>query len=172
MERSIGFLYYSFKIFRRFWLAPIPRLILHNQLALTIFSKWTKTNGLHGYIQRRKSHFLTKSERKKYKNTFNISFDEIYLLFEEYLQGETSVWKPCREIGQRFEKTLQGGSLVQNLETFWMINKTIVNLAFVGCEELLMQISENVIHLGLQPRWITSSSICGIILHNLLSLIQ
>ena len=172
MERSISFLYYSFKIFRRFWLAPIPRLILHNQLALTIFSKWTKTNGLHGYIQRQKSHFLTKSERKKYKNTFNISFDEIYLLFEEYLQGETSVWKPCREIGQRFEKTLQGGSLVQNLETFWMINKTIVNLVFVGCEELLMQISENVIHLGLQPRWITSSSICGIILHNLLSLIQ
>ena len=172
MERSISFLYYSFKIFRRFWLAPIPRLILHNQLALTIFSKWTKTNGLHGYIQRRKSYFLTKSERKKYKNTFNISFDEIYLLFEEYLPGETSVLKPCREIGQRFGKTLQGGSLVQNLETFWMINKTIVNLAFVGCEELLMQTSENVIHLGLQPRWITSSSICGIILHNLLSLIQ
>ena len=130
MERSISFLYYWFKIFRRFWLAPIPRLILHNQLALTIFSKWTKTNGLHGYIQRRKSHFLTKSERKKYKNTFNISFDEIYLLFEEYLQGETSVWKPCREIGQRFEKTLQGGSLVQNLETFWMINKTIIEFGF------------------------------------------
>ena len=172
MERGISFRYYSFKIFRRFWLAPIPPLILHNQPALTIFSKWTKTNGLHGYIQRRKSHFLTKSERKKYKNTFNISFDEIYLLFEEYLQGETSVLKPCREIGQRFEKSLRGGSLVQNLETFWMINKTIVNLAFVGCEELLMQISENVIHLGLQPRWITSSSICGIILHNLLSLIQ
>ena len=130
MERSISFLYYSFKIFRRFWLAPIPRLILHNQLALTIFSKWTKTNGLHGYIQRRKSYFLTKSERKKYKNTFNISFDEIYLLFEEYLQGETSVLKPCREIGQRFEKTLQGGSLVQNLETFWIINKTVIEFGF------------------------------------------
>ena len=172
MERGISFLYYSFKIFRRFWLAPMSRLIFHNQLALTIFSKWTNTNGLHGYIQRRKSYFLTRPERKKYKNTLNISFDEIYLLFEEYLQGETSVLKPCREIGQRFEKSLQGGSLVQNLETFWMINKTIVNLVFVGCEELLMQISENVIHLGLQPRWTTSSSICGIILHNLLSLIQ
>ena len=120
----------------------------------------------------KKTYFLTNSERKKYKNTLNISFDGIYLLFEEYLQGETSVLKPCREIGQRFEKSLQGGSLVQNLETFWMINKTIVNLVFVGCEELLMQISENVIHLGFQPRWITSSSICGIILHNLLSLIQ
>ena len=124
MERGISFLYYLFKIFRRFWLTPIPRLILRNQLALTIFSKWTKTNGLHGYIQRQKS------ERKKYKNTLNISFDEIYLLFEEYLQGETSVLKPCREIGQRFEKTLQGGSLVQNLETFWIINKTVIEFGF------------------------------------------
>ena len=66
----------------------------------------------------KKTYFLTNSERKKYKNTLNISFDGIYLLFEEYLQGETSVLKPCREIGQRFEKSLQGGSLVQNLETF------------------------------------------------------
>ena len=31
--------HYSFKIFRRFWLAPISRLILHNQLVLTIFGK-------------------------------------------------------------------------------------------------------------------------------------
>ena len=120
MERGISFLYYSFKILRRFWLAPISRLILYNQLALTIFNKWTNTNGLHGYIQRRKSYFLTKPERKKYKNTLTISFDEIYLLFEEYLQGETSVLKPCRE----------GGSLVRILETFWMINKTIIEFGF------------------------------------------
>ena len=66
----------------------------------------------------KKTYFLTNSERKKYKNTLNISFDGIYVLFEEHLQGETSVLKPCREIGQRFEKSLQGGSLVQNLETF------------------------------------------------------
>ena len=32
--------YYSFKIFRRFWLAPISRLILHNHLALTIFGRF------------------------------------------------------------------------------------------------------------------------------------
>ena len=31
--------YYSFKMFRRFWLAPTPRLILHNQLAHTIFGR-------------------------------------------------------------------------------------------------------------------------------------
>ena len=30
---------YSFKIFRRFWLAQIPRLILHNQPTLTKFGK-------------------------------------------------------------------------------------------------------------------------------------
>ena len=133
MERALGknnFLYYSFKIFRRFLLAPILRPILHNQLALTIFGKWTKTNGLHGYIQRGNSYFLTKSERKKYKNTLNISFDRIYVLFEEYLQGETSALKPCREIGQRFEKSLRGGSLVQNLETVWMINKTVIEIGF------------------------------------------
>ena len=130
MEKGLSFLYYSFKIFRRFWLAAMSRLIFHNQLALTIFSKWTNTNGLHGYIQRRKSYFLTRPERKKYKTTLNISFDEIYLLFEEYLQGETSVLKPCREIGQRFEKSLRGGSLVQNLETFWMINKTVIEFGF------------------------------------------
>ena len=29
-------IYYSLKIFRRSWLVPIPRLILHNQLVLTI----------------------------------------------------------------------------------------------------------------------------------------
>ena len=32
-------LYYSFEIFRCFWLAPFPWLILHNQLALTIFGR-------------------------------------------------------------------------------------------------------------------------------------
>ena len=31
--------YYSFKIFHRFWLAKIPWLILHNQLALTKFGR-------------------------------------------------------------------------------------------------------------------------------------
>ena len=31
--------YFSFKIFHRFWLAKIPWLILHNQLALTKFGR-------------------------------------------------------------------------------------------------------------------------------------
>ena len=58
------------------------------------------------------------------------------------------ILKPCQEIGQSFEERLRGKH-VENLEIFWMKNKTIL-----------------LLHLG----W-TSSSIC-IILHILLSLIQ
>ena len=36
--------YYPFKIFRRFRLATIPRLIRHNQLALTIFERCEQYN--------------------------------------------------------------------------------------------------------------------------------
>ena len=39
------FIYYSFKIFLLFWLAQMPRFILHNQLALTKFAingKWRR----------------------------------------------------------------------------------------------------------------------------------
>ena len=40
------------------------------------------------------------------------------ILFDEYLQDKTSVYilKACREIGQRFEKSLRGGKHVKNLE--------------------------------------------------------
>ena len=34
--------YYLFKLFLRFWLAPIRRLILHNQPALTKFGRWER----------------------------------------------------------------------------------------------------------------------------------
>ena len=51
-----------------------------------------------------------------------------------------------------------------------MNNKTIIEFVFHRMQRII-QLSEDVIHLGLQPRWITPSSIC-IILHILLSLIQ
>ena len=40
------------------------------------------------------------------------------ILFEEYLQDKTSVYilKACREIGQSFEESPQGGKPVKNLE--------------------------------------------------------
>ena len=51
-----------------------------------------------------------------------------------------------------------------------MNNKIIVEFGFHTMLRI-MQISEDVIHLDLQPRWITPFSIC-IILHILLSLDQ
>ena len=65
--------------------------------------------------------FLTKTERRKSKNTRNILLDGCYLLFEEYLHGKkTSVLYPklCREIGQSFEESLPGGSIIVN---YWVI---------------------------------------------------
>ena len=48
--------------------------------------------------------------------TQNLLLDGCYLLFEEYLQDETSVYilKTCREKGQKFEESLQGGELNNN----------------------------------------------------------
>ena len=55
-------------------------------------------------------------------------------------------------------------------EIFWMKNKAIIELGFRRIWRIL-QISEGVIHLGLQPLWITPSLICRI-LHILLSLLR
>ena len=82
--------YYSLKICRRFWLAPISRVIFHNQLRAYHFWNWLETRLLRPQtiakppksclftsglkkmaltaIRGRNSWFLTKSERKKYKN--------------------------------------------------------------------------------------------------------
>ena len=52
------------------------------------------------------AEFLIKTERKIYKKTQNILLNGCYLLFEEYLQENTSFYilKPGREIGQSFKK--------------------------------------------------------------------
>ena len=52
------------------------------------------------------AEFLIKTERKIRKNTQNILLDGCYLLFEAYLQENTSFYilKPGREIGQTFKK--------------------------------------------------------------------
>ena len=44
------------------------------------------------------AEFLTKTERRKSKNTQNILLDGYYLLFEEYLHGKKHVLypTPCR----------------------------------------------------------------------------
>ena len=51
--------------------------------------------------------------------------------------------------GQSLEESLSGGKLVKNLKIFWMIDKTIIEFGF-RLMWGIMQISEDVIHLGLQ----------------------
>ena len=40
------------------------------------------------------------------------------------------ILKLCRKIGRSLKESLQGGKLVKNLQIFWKINKTIIELRF------------------------------------------
>ena len=62
-------------------------------------------------IRRRNSLFLTKSQRKKCKNTLNISL-------KKYLQGNTSVFETVLRNRPKVVESLRGGNHVQNLGTF------------------------------------------------------
>ena len=61
------------------------------------------------------AELLTKTEWEKCKNMQNILLNGFYLLFEEYLQDETSVYilKACQEIGQSFEESLKGVGMLR-----------------------------------------------------------
>ena len=79
------------------------------------------------------AEFLIKTERKIYKKTQNILLNGCYLLFEEYLQENTSFYilKPGREIGQSFKKNvLPGGKLLIKNKHFAWIIKQLLNMAF------------------------------------------
>ena len=58
------------------------------------------------------------------------------------------ILKLCRKIGQSLEESLRGGKHVKDLKIFWMNNKTIIEFGFRRIWRI-MQISEDVIHLGL-----------------------
>ena len=51
--------------------------------------------------------------------------------------------------GQSLEESLAGGKLVKNLKIFWTNDKTIIEFGFRMMWGI-MQILEDVIHLGLQ----------------------
>ena len=108
---------------------------------------------------------------KNCKNMQDILLDESYLLFWEVSTRENICLYPCEIVPNEWslEECLQEGKLVKKLEIFWMKNKRIIEFCYCTMWKS-MQISQDVIHLGLQPWWITSSLIC-IILHILLSLI-
>ena len=128
--------HYSFKTFPRFWLAPFPWLILHNQRALTIrtFIRPGKseqfTNDSMVYLigieaswaidQRPKwrllvsedeiDEFLTKTERKKCKSAQKVLLDECDLLFWEVSARYTTFYILLHILKRRRER---GQSLVQ-----------------------------------------------------------
>ena len=60
-----------------------------------------------------KAERLTNTERKKCRNTQNISLDVIYFL--RYLQGKLTSVIPCREVGKSSKERLRG-SLLKNFE--------------------------------------------------------
>ena len=139
-----------------------------HRIHLIIHSKYfAVSNWLHSPC-----HFFI-TERKKCKNTQSILINECDQLPHKCLQEKTSVYIliPRREINQCVEKSLRGGTVCKLVDNSWMNNKAIIKFDFQMMWRI-MQISRDVIHLGLQPWWmITSSSIC-IIVHILLTGIQ
>ena len=59
----------------------------------------------------KKAELLTYTERKKCRNTQNISLDVIYFL--RYLQGKLTSMMPCRDLGESLKEHLRGVSLLK-----------------------------------------------------------
>ena len=134
--------YYSFKIFPRFWLVKTTRIIHHNQL---LFSKnyWTIDVKMTSKVQPAADYWTVDRE--------NLGTRLCYIWWAEKQRAK---WR----------------NSFKNEKIFWMNNKAMIEFGFRRIWRIL-QISEGVIHLGLRPLWITSSLICRI-LRILLSLIQ
>ena len=58
-----------------------------------------------------KAELLTNNERKKCRNTQNISLDVINFL--RYLRGKLTSVKRCREVGESLKERLRGVSLLK-----------------------------------------------------------
>ena len=77
-----------------------------------------------------------------------LSSDVVYFWGVSSRKNICYIVKPCREIGQSFEESLQEGKLVYNkLEILWMTNRTIIEFGFRKMKRI-MQILEDVFHLG------------------------
>ena len=119
---------------------------------LAVYSQWTK-KWRSRPSEDEVAEFQAKTARNKCKNKQNTSLDGSYLLFRCICKEKHlfTSWNRAEE----YATILRWGRLVKNGEIFGMNNKTI------GFHMMwrIMQISEDVIHLGLQ-----SFSSC-IILH-------
>ena len=199
----------SFKIFRCFRVAPIPRLILHNRLALTIFWRCEQytidsmvyligTRSIDGTFAWKRG-FLSNSELKQMAFTTSRRRNScIFTKTEPYYGGNARIrktycsmvviyflssickkkhlfisWNRAEKKAKVEKKVFEEVTLLSTKKYFVVschFYSTIAGFGFLIMWRI-MQISEDGIHLGLQPRCITSSSICLIFLI-ILSFIQ
>ena len=169
--------YYSFKIFRHCSLVPIPWLILHNKWAHTIFGRWEQyTINSTVYLVGHEAAWANKKWTKKMAfmaiRRWNSWTSDLNWMGEMQKYAKhiaqwilSSFWgvparwnirlypKSTPRNRPKFWRKSQGGRHVENLETFWMNNKTVIEFGYHTMWRI-MQISEDDIYLALQPRWI------------------
>ena len=107
--------YSSFKLFRRFWLArSIWWKICLKPFAPSLKKKVSRLS------EDEKAELLTNTERKKCRNTQNISHYVVYVIgFLSYLQEKlTSAVKPCQEVGKTVWK--RRSKLAENFKIFYL----------------------------------------------------
>ena len=138
--------YYSFKIFLRFWLVKAAHIINHNQLLLMKY--WTndiKSAARRKLLNRWHQNDVKSAAHRRLLNRSPRKPGERVVLFW-WAEKQRAKWR----------------NSFKNGEIFWMNNKAIIEFGFRRIRRIL-QISEDVIHLGLRPLWITPSLICRIL---------
>ena len=185
--------YYWFKIFSRFWLVKTARIIHHNQFCWTnlerIFHIEPMTKSAAGYrlLNWWRQNDVKSAARYRLLNRRPKNLRMRFKCGSRILKWGVNFYNNVREIKYYFnilrirkkrkkEAQKKGGEnspisppLDPRLRLcyFWKAEKQRAHFLRVRKYfEWILQIAERVIHLGLQPRWITPSLICKI-LHNL-----
>ena len=165
----MNIIYYLCKIFRILWLAPIPRSIRHNQPALTKFGtckQYTidsiETRLIDGIFDWKRSLLGNRPSIKKQTPFTAIRRRNIAKCLTKTEWMLSTFWgvsatknfvsflKLSQKIGQSFQESLRGDTLVENFKIFWINNKTIIEFGFRVMWRI-MQISEDVILHPSQP---------------------
>ena len=149
-------MYYSFKIFLRFWLAFNPRLIPANQQAPTNFGRrfnyWTIGIIINGRLMSHNNGFYAKQlesvqmaarfehwdkniskllDDKGSKNTKSFEGKSLAILQERNIQNPTKVEELamfCEESTMKWEPNALCVFIA--LQIFWVNNKTIIEFSF------------------------------------------
>ena len=149
----------SFKVFSRFWLVKTTRIIHHNQLLLSNFEKEALpycSNDVKGAVR-----CILVNDDVKMTSKAQPTADCWTVYRENLLRDGVIFWWAGKQ-SAKWRNSFKNGEIV------WMKNKEIIEIGFRRIWRIL-QISEDVIHLGLPSLWITPSLIRRI-LHILLSL--